>query len=538
MHRPTAALLAALLTVSVTAGTASAAGETRFRSSQVIDGPDVSSYQHPYGAAINWRAVSRTAKDFAIVKATEGTSYRNPWFRRDYDGARRAGLVRGSYHFANPAYPLVTTARRQANFYVKHLGNVRTPNTLPPALDLETTGGLGRGALVTWAQLFLLHVRKLTDRTPMIYTYPSFWTGALGDPDALARYPLWMASYHGPADDSATLWQYTSGARVDGIRGRVDMSVFTEPDEMWDILRSGRGPSPWPAAAPGSPTHVNPNGGDESIAVTWLPGDTGSSPVQHYRVTAAPSDGAPETSVVVSGTTTQATLAGLTNGLPYTVTVTAANSRGYGSPSELGSSVTPLVPTVLTVDGPTSFDLGTDARVAVRLIRPDRSRALAGRTVTIEQRVHGATGTGWAPFGTETTNQDGWIVLHTPRPQHSFDLRYSYTAPAGWQNATRVVTVFVRNRATAAMSRHKIRSGHMVTMRGHLIPSLAGFRVQRQAYYGGRWHKLGSTTTGDHGDYSFRFAPAAKGGHDYRVVAPAFDGRAHGYSPVRHVRVR
>jgi hypothetical protein len=75
-------------------------------------------------------------------------------------------------------------------------------------------------------------------------------------------------------------------------------------------------------------------------------------------------------------------------------------------------------------------------------------------------------------------------------------------------------------------------------MRGHLIPSLAGFRVQRQAYYGGRWHKLGSTTTGDHGDYSFRFAPAAKGGHDYRVVAPAFDGRAHGYSPVRHVRVR
>ena len=538
MHRPTAALLAALLTVSVTAGAASAAGDTRFRSAQVIDGPDVSSYQHAYGAKINWRAVARSDKDFAIVKATEGTSYRNPWFRRDYDGARRAGLVRGSYHFASPGYPLDTTARRQANFYVNHIGNVQTANTLPPALDLESTGGLGRGALVTWAQLFLLHVRKLTGRTPMIYTYPSFWTGALGDPEALARYPLWMASYHGPADDSATLWQYTSGARVNGIRGRVDMSVFTEPDEMWDALHSGRAPSPWPIAAPGAPTHVNPSGGDGSIAVTWLPGDTGSSPVKHYRVTAIPSDGEPETSVVVSGTTTQATLTGLTNGLPYDVTVTAANYHGYGTPSVLGSQVTPLIPTALTVGGPTSFTIDSDARVAVRLTRPDRARALAGKTVTVEQRVHGATGTGWVPLESATTNDNGWTVLNMSQPQHSFDLRYSYVGPAGWRDATRVVTVFITNRATAALSKHRVHPGHAVTMSGRMVPRLAGYRVQRQAFYGGRWHTMQSTTTGDHGDYSFRFAPTAKGGHDYRVVVPAFDARAHGFSPVRHVHVR
>ena len=538
MHRPTAALLAALMTVSVTGGVASAAGGTQFRSSQVIDGPDVSSYQHPYGTKIDWRAVSKTDKDFAIVKATEGTSYRNPWFRRDYDGARRAGLVRGSYHFARPGYPLVTTARRQANYYVKHIGNVQTSNTLPPALDLETTGGLGRGALVTWAQLFLLQVRKLTNRTPLIYTYPYFWTGALGDPEALARYPLWMASYSGPADDSATLWQYTSGAHVKGIRGSVDMSVFTEPVEVWDTLRSGRAPSPWPVAAPGAPTHVAPNAGDESIAVTWLPGDTGSSAVQHYRVTAIPSDGEPETSVVVSGTTTQATLDGLTNGLPYTVTVEAANTRGYGTPSTASNPVTPLVPTALTVGGPTSFGLGDDARVAVRLIRPDRSSSLGGRTVTIEQRVHGSTGTGWQPFQTATTDRHGWVVLHFPQPQHTFDLRYSYTGPAGWRDATKVVSVVVTNRATAALSRTKVRHGRKVTLRGHMIPSLAGFRVQRQAYYGGRWHTIESTTTGAHGDYAFRFAPTTKGGHDYRVVAPAFDGRAHGSSPVRHLTVR
>src|SRR4051794_29908178 len=59
----------------------------------VIDGPDVASYQHPYGARINWHKVASAHKEFAIVKATEGTSYRNPWFHTDYIRSRRAGLV-------------------------------------------------------------------------------------------------------------------------------------------------------------------------------------------------------------------------------------------------------------------------------------------------------------------------------------------------------------------------------------------------------------------------------------------------------------
>jgi GH25 family lysozyme M1 (1,4-beta-N-acetylmuramidase) len=76
----------------VGASDASAAG--------VIDGPDVSSYQHPYGAAIKWSTVAKTGKEFAIVKATEGTSYVNPWFKTDYSRIRQVGMVRGSYHFA------------------------------------------------------------------------------------------------------------------------------------------------------------------------------------------------------------------------------------------------------------------------------------------------------------------------------------------------------------------------------------------------------------------------------------------------------
>src|SRR3954451_24210605 len=62
--------------------------------SRVIDGPDVASYQHPYGRRIAWHKVAASGHEFAIVKATEGRYYRNPWFHRDYSSARAAGLVR------------------------------------------------------------------------------------------------------------------------------------------------------------------------------------------------------------------------------------------------------------------------------------------------------------------------------------------------------------------------------------------------------------------------------------------------------------
>jgi hypothetical protein len=217
--------------------------------------------------------------------------------------------------------------------------------------------------------------------------------------------------------------------------------------------------------------------------------------------------------------------------------VTAANTRGEGEPSIVAGPVTPMVPTSLTVGGPTVIGYGADARVAVRLTRPDRSHGLAGRTVTVDQRVHGPTGTGWQPLPTETTDKHGWIVLQFAQPQQSADFRFGYTAPAGWRDAEKVVAMTVTNHATSALSRKRVKHGHFVTLRGHAIPALAGIRVTRQAFYGGRWHSVGPVTTGPHGAYAFRFAPPDKGVHAYRVVVPGFDGRSHGYSPIRRLRV-
>src|SRR5262245_11857990 len=60
-----------------------------------LPGLDVSSWQ----GNVDWLAVALNGGRFAYVKATEGTSYVNPYFTQQYVGAFQAGLVRGAYHF-------------------------------------------------------------------------------------------------------------------------------------------------------------------------------------------------------------------------------------------------------------------------------------------------------------------------------------------------------------------------------------------------------------------------------------------------------
>ena len=67
--------------------------------SGAVKGVDVSSWQHPGQAEIDWHAVADDGYTFALVKATQGTNYVNNWLSRDLDDARSAGLLLGAYHY-------------------------------------------------------------------------------------------------------------------------------------------------------------------------------------------------------------------------------------------------------------------------------------------------------------------------------------------------------------------------------------------------------------------------------------------------------
>ncbi|MDP9101394.1 MAG: hypothetical protein M3N21_04520 [Actinomycetota bacterium] len=222
-------LLALTLSVAVLLGLSAVnAGAV----STQLSGPDVASYQHPNGASIDWAAVRNEGRSWAFVKATEGTTYTNPYFAGDWRGASAAGLYRGAYHYARPS-GTANSAQDQAHFFASTIGSQSIPGTLPPIIDLEDSGGLSSAALVTWVTDFLTALQAATGRTPMLYTYPNFWHTQMADSTAFFTYPLWIANYGVSSPQSLgwphwTFWQYTSTATVNGIPspGATDVSYF------------------------------------------------------------------------------------------------------------------------------------------------------------------------------------------------------------------------------------------------------------------------------------------------------------------------
>jgi hypothetical protein len=88
---------------------------------------------------------------------------------------------------------------------------------------------------------------------------------------------------------------------------------------------------------PGAPTGVTSTPGNGSALVSWTaPASPGSSPIGGYAVTSSPDGRTCTTTVALF-----CTVSGLTNGTPYTFTVTATNGVGPGPASVASSPVTP-----------------------------------------------------------------------------------------------------------------------------------------------------------------------------------------------------
>ncbi|MEU1786176.1 lysozyme [Streptomyces sparsogenes] len=193
------------------------------------EGVDVSSHQ----GNVAWSTLWNSGVRFAYVKATEGTSYTNPYFSQQYTGSYNVGMIRGSYHFALPDN---STGAAQATYFVNHGGGwSRDGKTLPGALDMEynpygsTCYGKSASAMVSWIKDFTNTYKSLTGRDPVIYTSTSWWKSCTGNSSAFGSInPLWIPRYGSsvgelPAGWSFhTIWQYTSSGATVGDHNKFN----------------------------------------------------------------------------------------------------------------------------------------------------------------------------------------------------------------------------------------------------------------------------------------------------------------------------
>jgi lysozyme len=181
------------------------------------EGVDVSSHQ----GNVAWSTLWKSGVKWAYVKATEGTSYRNPYFAQQYGGSYDVGMIRGAYHFATPD---TAGGAAQADYFVEHGGAwSKDGKTLPGVLDIEynpygaTCYGRTHSQMVSWIRAFLDRYKQRTGRHAAIYTSTNWWTQCTGNYSGFgASNPLWVARYAstvGPLPAGwgfHTMWQYTS----------------------------------------------------------------------------------------------------------------------------------------------------------------------------------------------------------------------------------------------------------------------------------------------------------------------------------------
>lgn len=195
----------------------------------------------------DWAVVKATGKvDFVFAKATQGVKVRDSSFVHNWNELKKAGILRGAYHFYNSLDNPVS----QAKFFYSVVGKLEDDD-LSPVLDFEVE----RKGLLTTTQVaknirtFIEHAEALFKRKVIVYTGGPLFDqetkgGDQDDLDFISDRDLWLAAYvvspnkfvpkeWSKKGKSWVIWQLSGdkdaqgkpGLRLPGIVNVVDNNV-------------------------------------------------------------------------------------------------------------------------------------------------------------------------------------------------------------------------------------------------------------------------------------------------------------------------
>ena len=202
-------------------------------------GIDVASYQ-----SADLSAHAKAGSQFAIVKVSEGTSYRNPKGASQIKSAIANDMMPMGYHFATFSSNS-STARKEAKYAISSAKALGLPQGSYLACDYET----GQGNIITNGKdvtanaiIAFMDERKAAGYQPLLYASSSVLQNNINTPSIVKKYPnsLWVAAYaisgrvdkpnfkYFPSMDGVAIWQYTDnwkGMSTDGNVTILPLSI-------------------------------------------------------------------------------------------------------------------------------------------------------------------------------------------------------------------------------------------------------------------------------------------------------------------------
>ncbi len=202
-----------------------------------VKGVDVSSYQ----GEIHWDTLAAQGISFAFIKATEGSSFVDPYFSHNFSQAQETPLAVGAYHF----FSYDSEGRTQAENFIRTVPPFA--GMLPPVIDLEFYGDKEqkppeRAYVEAQLTAMLTLLEEHYGQKPIIYatekSYRLYLDGGYAD------YPIWIRNVitRPTMSDGRdwAFWQYTNRERLEGYKGKetyIDMNVFAgSPEEFAEYL--------------------------------------------------------------------------------------------------------------------------------------------------------------------------------------------------------------------------------------------------------------------------------------------------------------
>jgi lysozyme len=182
-----------------------------------VEGIDVSNHQ----GNIDWDNIDVKYK-FVFVKATEGDTFVDKQFIKNAESVKKTGRILGAYHFFHFNYK----GKDQADNFINTAGNIID---LPPVIDFEFSGNPYNYK----KEIILEELRNCINRLEehykhrvIIYTTRDAYKYIIKDN---FDNPLWYRSIMFPLNKNiknVKFWQYHNSARINGIKGNVDLNVF------------------------------------------------------------------------------------------------------------------------------------------------------------------------------------------------------------------------------------------------------------------------------------------------------------------------